>query len=453
MRYHDFDDLLKNKAAALPDHAALRYGEKCWTYRELYEAVCAKAEEYKASGRTCLGILADGSADCVISLFGAAKAGLQLVMLDANLPDAAYPMLLSYTDTDILRGDPDLCEELEPHLAGGVKDGAGKVLFFTSGTTSRSKAVELTQYSLCQSAWNGGSLLPLSEADTLLCLLPLGHVFGFVCGLMWGLFSGACVALGRGPRHYADDCRFYQPTAVSVVPLLLGFLLKAQALNPELKLILIGAGECPGPILRAAKATGARVSFGYGLTETSSGVALSLGDDPYAMTVCPDDTITLAEDGEILIKVPTCVMQGYYKMPDDTAAVLRDGVLSTGDLGRFDENGLLHITGRKKDILVLADGTKIYLPEYEQQLSQALGRSEIAVMLNNGRPILVCEAQPADRTDLAASRQLMLKTLTPLMKTLPRGQQITAIIFTDQPLPRTATGKIKRYELGSITEV
>ena len=453
MRYHDFDDLLKNKAALLPDHAALRYGEKSWTYKELYEAVCAKAEEYKASDRTCLGVLADGSADCVISLFGAAKAGLQLVMLDANLPDAAYPLLLAYTDVDILWGDPDLCEELEPHLAGGVKDGAGKVLFFTSGTTSRSKAVELTQYSLCQSAWNGGSLLPLSEDDTLLCLLPLGHVFGFVCGLMWGLFSGACVALGRGPRHYADDCRFYQPSAVSVVPLLLGFLLKAQALNPELKLILIGAGDCPGPILRAAKATGARVSFGYGLTETSSGVALSLGDDPYAMTVCPDDTISLAEDGEILIKVPTCVMQGYYKRPDDTAAVLQDGVLSTGDLGRFDENGLLHITGRKKDILVLADGTKIYLPEYELQLSQSLGRSEIAVMLNNGRPVLVCEAQPADRADLAASRQAILKALSPLMKTLPRGQQITAIIFTDQPLPRTATGKIKRYELGSITEV
>ena len=85
MRYNDFDDLLKNKAAALPDHTALRYGEKRWTYRELYDAVSVKAEEYRASGKTCLGVLADGSADCVISLFGAAKAGLQLVLLDANL--------------------------------------------------------------------------------------------------------------------------------------------------------------------------------------------------------------------------------------------------------------------------------------------------------------------------------------------------------------------------------
>ena len=449
MRYNDFDDLLKNKAETLPEHAALRYGEKTWTYRELYAAVCARADEYEASGKTCLGVLADGSADCVISFFGAAKAGLQLVMLDASLPDAAYPMLLAYTDVDILWGDEELCEELAPYLAKGAQNGAGKVLFFTSGTTSRSKAVELTQYSLCQSAWNGGSLLPLSEEDTLLCLLPLGHVFGFVCGLMWGLFSGACVALGRGPRHYADDCRFYRPTAVSVVPLLLGFLLKAQALNPELKLILIGAGDCPDPILRAAKMTGARVSFGYGLTETSSGVALSLGDDPYAMTVCPDDTVTLAEDGEILISVPTCVMQGYYKRPDDTAAVLKDGVLSTGDLGRFDENGLLHITGRKKDILVLSDGTKIYLPEYEGQLAAALGNPELAVALKDGRPVLIVHEEAAV-TDPAERRTALLKQLSSLMKTLPRGQQITDVSVTASPLPRTATGKIKRYELNGL---
>ena len=449
MRYNDFDDLLKNKAETLPGHPALRYGEKTWTYRELYDAVRAKAEEYRASGKTCLGVLADGSADCVISLFGAAKAGLQLVMLDASLPDAVYPMLLAYTDVDILRGDPDLCEELEPHLTKGVENGAGKVLFFTSGTTSRSKAVELTQYSLCQSAWNGGSLLPLSEDDTLLCLLPLGHVFGFVCGLMWGLFCGATVALGRGPRHYADDCLFYRPTALSAVPLLLGFLLKALALNPELKLILIGAGDCPDPILKAAKMTGARVSFGYGLTETSSGVALSLGDDPYAMTVCPDDTVTLAEDGEILIRVPTCVMQGYYKRPDDTAAVLKDGVLSTGDLGRIDENGLLHITGRKKDILVLADGTKIYLPEYEGQLAAVLGNPELAVALSDSRPVLIVHEEAAG-TDPAERRAALLQQLSPLMKTLPRGQQITDVILTAAPLPRTATGKIKRYELSGL---
>ena len=99
------------------------------------------------------------------------------------------------------------------------------------------------------------------------------------------------------------------------------------------------------------------------------------------MEICPDDTITLAEDGEILIEAPTCMMKGYYKRPDSTAEVLRDGVLHTGDLGSFDINGRLHITGRKKDILVLPDGTKIFLPEYEARLMSALGHTELAVTL------------------------------------------------------------------------
>lgn len=68
---------------------------------------------------------------------------------------------------------------------------------------------------------------------------------------------------------------------------------------------------------------GKAVHFGYGLTETSSGVALSLGSDPYAMTVCPDDAIDIAPDGEVLISAPTCVMEGYWRRPDDTRQTLR----------------------------------------------------------------------------------------------------------------------------------
>ncbi|MBR1456757.1 MAG: long-chain fatty acid--CoA ligase, partial [Oscillospiraceae bacterium] len=305
--------------------------------------------------------------------------------------------------------------------------------------TERAKAVVLTERSFCASAYNGGAKLPLTTEDTLLCMLPLGHVFGFVCGLLWGLSCGSTVALGRGARHYLDDCAFYKPTAVSVVPLLLGFLLQQKAINPEMKTILVGAGDCPPQLLAAAKAMGIRVSFGYGLTETSSGVAISVGEDPYAMEICPDDTITLAEDGEILIEAPTCMMQGYYTRPADTAEVLRDGVLYTGDLGRFDEEGRLHITGRKKDMLVLQDGTKLYLPEYEAEIGQCLGRQELAVTLRGGRPVLVLQGEGEPGAILAALR--------PVLEKRPRGQQLAGVIFVQEPLPRTATGKIKRWEV------
>ena len=249
----------------------------------------------------------------------------------------------------------------------------------------------------------------------------------------------AMVALGRGARHYLDDCSFYRPTAVSVVPMLLGFLLKQRCINPELKLILVGAGDCPTALLDAAAALGLRVCFGYGLTETSSGVAISVKGDPFAMEVCPDDTITIAEDGEVLIQAPTCMMQGYYKRPDATREVLRDGILYTGDIGCFDEEGRLHITGRKKDVLVLEDGNKIFLPEYESTLMKTLEHTELAVILKNNRPALVFSGE--------AEESVLSEKLRPLMRQLPRGRQLADIIIIDEPLPRTATGKIKRWEL------
>ncbi|MBO5555965.1 MAG: acyl--CoA ligase, partial [Oscillospiraceae bacterium] len=226
MRFESFAHLLSWGAEQYPDRPALRYETECLSYGQLNERVLARAGELRAGGKTCLGLLADGSLNCVIELFAANLAGLQLVMLDANAPTALLRGLIAYTDIDCLWGDEELCEELDRDRTRGVADGAGRILFFTSGTTERAKAVALTDHSLCQSAYNGSAKLPLHPEDTLLCLLPLGHVFGFVCGLLWGLACGACVALGRGARHYLDDCAFYKPTAVSVVPMLLGFFMQ-----------------------------------------------------------------------------------------------------------------------------------------------------------------------------------------------------------------------------------
>ena len=439
IRFQSFEELLSFWAEKSPDRPALLYEGCCLSYQDLLERVRNRAEELKKTGKTCMGMLSDGSLDCVVELFAANLAGMQLVMLDQAAPEALLRGLIAYTDVDILWGEEELCEELKPNLTHGVADGQRKILFFTSGTTERAKAVVLSDYSLCQSAWNGGAKLPLQPNDILLCMLPLGHVFGFVCGVLWGLSCGAAVALGRGARHYIDDFAHYRPTAVSVVPMLLGFLLKHQCLNAELKLILVGAGDCPPQLLQAVAARGIRVSFGYGLTETSSGVAISVEGDPYAMEVCPDDTITIAEDGEILIAAPTCMMQGYYKWPQYTDEVLRHGILSTGDLGRFDEDGRLHITGRKKDMLVLNDGTKIFLPEYEAALMKALEHTELAVVLRGGRPVLVYSGE--------ADRKALQERLLPIMATLPRGQQLGDVIVVQEPLPRTASGKIKRWEL------
>ena len=139
------------------------------------------------------------------------------------------------------------------------------------------------------------------------------------------------------------------------------------------------------------------------------------------------------------------MMEGYYKDPEMTAGVLRDGILYTGDLGYLDEEGKLHITGRKKEILVLHDGTKIFLPEYETKILHAARIREAAAVLKNGKPVLIVYAPQL-------SAEQISERLIPLMKTLPRGHQITEIIMRDTPLPRTATGKIRRWELQKETE-
>lgn len=450
MRFSGFEQMLSHWASATPDAPAIKYERGgsllCLSYSEFLEKIRARAAQLRGGGKTCLAVLCDGSPDCVVTVFASVLAGMQTVLLDESIPDESLGALLRYTDADqVFSSDASLCGALAPYLTRGVSGGAGRLLFFTSGTTDSSKAVILTDKSLCASAWNGAQMLPLRPEDTLLCMLPLAHVFGFVCGLLWGLSCGACVALGRGARHYVDDCAFFRPTAVSLVPMLLGFLLRQSLLNAELGLILVGAGDCPPTLIEAAAAKGLRVSFGYGLSETSSGVAISVSGDPYAMQVCPDDRITLAEDGEILIEAPTCVMQGYYKRPEDTAAVLSGGVVHTGDLGRFDENGLLHITGRKKEILVLSDGTKLFLPEYEASLSAALKTAELATALLDGRPVLIVTADAPDDGEL-------WRLLRPVMDTLPRGKQIQKIIRLSHPLPRTATGKLKRWQLQTEVE-
>ena len=467
-KFNSFAEVLRSFTQIDPDRPLLIYEEGGAPVKksraDFAASVFARAEEMRAFGMTCLGVLCDGSLDCVETIFASAVAGLQTVLLDENAADTLLQEQIRQTDIDILwSSDPDLVEELTPYLTDGITPRAeaadpsvegSDILFFTSGTTASSKAVVLTDRSLLAAAYNGSCMLPLSQDDTLLCMLPLNHVFGFVCGLLWGMECGAAVALGRGARYYTMDFEFYKPTVLSAVPLLLSFLVQHKLMNSELRLVLVGAGDCSPQLLNSAVQQGVQVSFGYGLTETSSGVAISVPGspsfDPFALEICPEDTVALASDGEILISSPSCMMKGYYKHPEDTAAVLKGNLLFTGDIGKWDENGRLHVIGRKKEILVLADGTKIFLPEYEARIMAALPGRDFTVLERNGKPALLLvdkesSTWPEEMREL--SRSMVQEELRGAMSQLPRGQQLSEILFTDQPLPRTATGKVKRWEI------
>ena len=112
MRFYGFGDLLGYWATQSPDRVALRGERESCSYADLQRRVLERTKDLQNSGKTCLGLLSDGSPECVIELFAANLAGMQLVLLDEGAPEAVLRGLIAYTDIDMLWGDPELCEEL-----------------------------------------------------------------------------------------------------------------------------------------------------------------------------------------------------------------------------------------------------------------------------------------------------------------------------------------------------
>ncbi len=441
-RYKTFLDMLKSQPE---NNVAFLYekNEKIisMTYKDTIEAI----NNYPLEEGNSIGILAENNLETILAIFSYANLKKQIVLLNPLDDVSLLQKQIDSTNVDCLIGRKELVNLLKINPSEKLERSEDNILFFTSGTTANNKAVVLTQESLCNSAYNGGCCLPLKEEDTLLSILPLSHVFGFVCSLLWALSFGAKVALGRGLRHILDDGEYFHASVVSLVPQIATFMAMNNIFNKELRLVLIGAGPINQVTINLIKENNIQVSFGYGLTETSSGVALSIGDDPFAMKICPDDKIEIANDGEILISSPTCMMKGYYQDEESTNEVLYNGCLHTGDLGQIDENGLLHITGRKKDILVLGDGTKIFCPQYEEELRPYLANLDYAINLINEKVALFVYD---DKHQINIEDKIKEFNINK-----QRGQRISTIKYVSSPLERTQTGKIKRWALKNMKEV
>ena len=437
-KYSSFKELVSDFQKR--DLIALRYADDednlhDITYAALAEMIFAETERIKAGHSDVEVVRDEQSPETIVSIFAHVMAGCDIIIADPMVPDDAVSKAdAAATAAKAARAEKD--GEASP-------GGEGELLFFTSGTTSRSKIVRLTSQSFCTSAWSGQSMLACGEGDIILSILPLSHVFGFVCSMLWGFAYGATIALGRGVRHIVDDTLFFRPTILPAVPTLIGAMLKYETLNPELKIALIGAAPCTPEVTAALRAKGIDVYLGYGLTETSSGIAITQDlDEPEALYPCPGADFRIEEDGEVTIATP-CMMQGYIG-----AEPMFDGDrFFTGDLGWFDEKGRLHLKGRKKDVLLMPDGTKIFCPEYEEELMQKTATPDLGIIMKDGHAVLVAGSLTDDPAISAELRNKLLKTVGEYNKDLQRSQQIYDVIVTKDPLPRTVTGKLKRYEL------
>lgn len=388
---------------------------------EFAETVMKRADEKRKLGKGTDIIYAVPSADAIADIFASAIAGRCVLMANPTMPDKVLVEAKEGTDRLV-------CSKMR-------EDEEGELLFFTSGTTNRSKVVRLTTQAVCSSVWNGQSMLACGPEDRILCLLPLSHVYGLVCGMLWGLAYGAVICLCPDQSKRLEMPGLLRPTILPAVPAIIDAMLDADALNPELRTVLIGAAPCSDYTLCRLEDRGIDVYIGYGLTETSSGIAITQGrDDLESMYLCPDTEIRIEADGEIAVRT-TCMMKGYLSQPETT----EDHWLYTGDLGWLDDQGRIHLQGRKNNVLILSDGTKINCPEYEHDIADMSGEPDVALVDRNGELVLVAGSD--------ADTDSLWEVVREYNKTMMKSQQIDDIEVFGRPLPRTITGKLRRYEL------
>ena len=409
------------------------------SYKDLSEMIISESFHVKAECSSVEVVRYEQNIESLVDIFAHVIAGCDVIIADPRVPEGFNEMAAEAAES------AKLARERQRDEYGRImgRGGEGELLFFTSGTTSSSKIARLTSKSLCTSAWSGQSMLACGEGDVILSNLSLSHAYGFVCSMLWGLAYGATIALGRDIRRFTGDAMFFRPTIIPAVPSQIAGMLKADALNPELRVVLIGGAPCPHSLIEQLREKGIDVYVGYGLTETSSGIAITQDlDEPDAMYPCPGADIRIEDDGEISVATP-CMMQGYM----GREPMFKDGRFYTGDLGWFDEKGRLHLKGRKNDVLVLPDGDKIFCPEYEDDLEHMTGLPDIGLILIDGEAVLVAGSCSGDPEISADIKKKLTREVERYNSSIPQPRQIHDVIVTSEALPRTITGKLKRYEL------
>ena len=207
----------------------------------------------------------------------------------------------------------------------------------------------------------------------------------------------------------------------------------------KLRVFTCGAATYDPQMLADLIAKGFTIIQTYGLTETVGDGGWNSAQDaahlPSVGLRDPDMEYRL-EDGELCMK-GDAVMMGYYKEPEKTAAVLKEGWFHTGDLARIDPDGYIYLTGRKNNLLVLPRGENGSPEELETLLGRCSAVREVLVGQKGGRICARISCRDAVRDTVRAF-------VTETNRTLPLYKRVTAVEFTDQPLPRNALGKLQR---------
>ncbi len=383
------------------------------------------------------------------------------------------------------------------------------VILFTSGTTSLSKAVMLSQDNILSNIYSLDCMIEFYDTDVSLAFLPFHHTFGSTALLLF-LHNGVCTTFCDGLKYVQKNLAEYKVSVFVCVPLILeamykkiltevkkqkkekvikfgkiisGTLLKLgidvrrkifkqvlDQLGGHIRFVISGAAALDKDVAKGFKAFGIIPLQGYGLTETSPVIAAeniknmregTVGKPVYSVDIeidSPDNNGI----GEIKAKGPN-VMLGYYENEEATKEVLKDGWFYTGDLGYFDKDNFLVITGRKKNLIVLKNGKKIFPEELEILINNLPYVSESMVFGYPKDDDLVVSVEITYNKEYVKNQmndipyddlyKIVWNDIKQINQTLPTYKYIKKLFLTDEEMIKTTTEKVKRFkEIEKILE-
>jgi long-chain acyl-CoA synthetase len=481
-----------------------------WSYADIWEgagriAALLQARGFSKGDRAL--IWGPNCPQWVLAMFGCLRAGVIVVPLDLRSPREFVENVTSRVDAKLSfvsrvtpsyheeLGVPEIdFEDLEPMSEGmgapapvdvGPDDLAE--VMFTSGTTGDPKGVMLTHRNITANMASVVQVAPGKKSDRMMSILPLSHMLEQMGGLLVPMNAGANITYptARQATVLFRTMKERRVTMMVLVPQLLDLFMKGierevkrqgkEALWAKLMKV---AALAPFPVRRVMfrqvhKKLGGRLSFifaggapldpdlgakwnllgvdvvqGYGATETSPVItchhqARPRYDSPGPPV--PGVEVKIADDGEVLVRGEN-VTQGYWNAPEATASSFQDGWYKTGDQGEFDDEGYLHLKGRKKDMIVLGSGLNVYPEDIEATLvrHEAVEDAAVVGLPRQSGPeihaaLIMADAAPAsDAVSWANGR-------------LAEHQRIRGFtVWPEEGFPRTHTLKVKKVLLAEM---
>ena len=449
------------------DNVLLRYaddeGVHCVTKKEFvsdverYMSGLCKHFGDKVEGRH-IAIVAPACYEYVLALFAGELLGAVVILINPLEEKSRIQAMIENADTDLaLFGRDGIAEiaseadDVKTDFENYIKalSDSFSFLVYTSGTEGVMKGAILSQRGILSAAGDVtgvfGKIASIrSDISFGSCylMLPLYHVFGLSI-LFTGLAGGVVVDLCVDFRQFYRDLQLLNSEIVACPPMAIKMFVsdlkrgRKEKWGTGLKFVFSGAAALPAEAQRTIAENGYFVAFGYGMTELAGPSAINVYMQKFESVgkAAPRTEIEI-RDKEIYIKNDS-VMLGYYKNPEKTAEVLKDGWIATGDLGYVDADGFLFLTGRKKNLIILSSGENISPEELEDKLYTNEKIRECKVYARDEKIAVDIYAPGATEEEIRGF-------VGEVNSKMPMFKAISVIELKDSELPKTSTGKIKR---------